>query len=442
VRKAMGKHDLRDVLVAVERTGRYHHAVKQAFSSAGFDTRVVHPFTSKQFRLAADPGVKTDDTDLAAIHRAAVNGFALGEAPRDESWAELQLLIRHRRDWVEKSSALCCQIKEHLHAALPGYARHFGSLWTHPAALKLAFQFGSAEGMSKAGLAGMIRALREQGIRFQRRSVHRALEWAHDAARGEIVGPWHCRIAAALNEDRVQKAQQIQALERLIAARLVRTRYILLLSIPGINVVSAGDFAGEAGPIEHYANSRCITGRAGLYPSRYQSDEVDHPNGPLVRCANRRLRFAILQIAGNLVRCNDHFGALAARWQEQGANARLIRVRVGQRFCRIAFHMVAGQRVFRHPCTQERHYLLDKLIGFHQAHQTPAEQLLSDLQAATDQIPSQARAAEAKPLAALLDAAQQKRRGPQMLGEILPMVLAKLMPRQLEYTESGQQDPT
>ncbi|MEZ6130214.1 MAG: transposase [Planctomycetaceae bacterium] len=44
---------------------------------------------------------------------------------------------------------------------------------------------------------------------------------------------------------------------------------------PGINVVSAAELAGEMGPIENYASSKSIAGRAGLFPSRYQSDEVD-----------------------------------------------------------------------------------------------------------------------------------------------------------------------
>src|SRR5271154_1781618 len=35
VRAAMAAHDLRDLLVAVERTGRYHHPVKNAFAKAG-----------------------------------------------------------------------------------------------------------------------------------------------------------------------------------------------------------------------------------------------------------------------------------------------------------------------------------------------------------------------------------------------------------------------
>ena len=53
------------------------------YAGAGFEARIVHPFASKQFRQPADPGNKTDDTDLAAIHCAAVNGFALVEAAAD-----------------------------------------------------------------------------------------------------------------------------------------------------------------------------------------------------------------------------------------------------------------------------------------------------------------------------------------------------------------------
>ncbi|MDQ5807997.1 MAG: transposase, partial [Actinomycetota bacterium] len=77
-------HGLRDLLVAVERTGRYHRPVQRAFAAAGFETRLVHPFATKQLRQPADPGNKTDDTDLAAIHRAAVNGFGLAERPLDD----------------------------------------------------------------------------------------------------------------------------------------------------------------------------------------------------------------------------------------------------------------------------------------------------------------------------------------------------------------------
>ena len=65
-RKRSKQHDIRDLLVAVERTGRYHHPPARAFAAGGFEVRTVHPFTTKQFRQPADPGNKTDDKDLGA----------------------------------------------------------------------------------------------------------------------------------------------------------------------------------------------------------------------------------------------------------------------------------------------------------------------------------------------------------------------------------------
>src|SRR5262245_33308159 len=77
LRAAFATHQLHDGLVAIERTGRYHRLVQRTFAAAGFETRILHPFVTKQYRQAVDPGNKTDDTDLYAIHRATVTGCAL-----------------------------------------------------------------------------------------------------------------------------------------------------------------------------------------------------------------------------------------------------------------------------------------------------------------------------------------------------------------------------
>ena len=92
LREAISGYSIRDQVVTVERTGNYHLPVKRAFSSAGFETRIVHPFATKQFRQPADPGNKTDENDLHAMHRATVSGFGLVEMELDEVSRELRLL--------------------------------------------------------------------------------------------------------------------------------------------------------------------------------------------------------------------------------------------------------------------------------------------------------------------------------------------------------------
>jgi transposase len=439
IRQAFIDHQLGDGVVAIERTGRYYRIVQRAFAAADFETRILHPFVTKQYRQPVDPGNKTDDADLAAIQRATVTGCALLEATRDQAWTSLQLLIRQRRDLVRKGAALNCQIREHLEACWPGFAACFNNLWDNPVAWHLLQQYLTAGQLDQAGLTGLGHSLHQAGIRFQQRILQRVLDWAAQAAPGDIAAEEHREIALAYYRDRQQKSQEIQALERRIAARLVQTPYVLLLSFPGINVVSAADFAGEAGPIEHYANAKAITGRAGLFPCRYQSDQVDHANGPLVRCCNRALRNVILSIADNLIGCNHHFNALMHQWRAAGKDARHTHVKVGLRFCRIAFQMVAGRQVFRHPAMQGRHYILDKLTAFHRDHGSDSRDMLRDLRAAIEQLPRQVHAAEARPLAEELQRIHDgRRRGPQMLGDILPVVLARLGVGVVQSNPSGE----
>jgi transposase len=109
------------------------------------------------------------------------------------------------------------------------------------------------------------------------------------------------------------------------------------------------------------------------------------------------------------------------------------------RFCRIAFQIVAGRQVFRHPAIPGRHYILDKLMAFHRAHDTDMAQVLRDLQAALGQVPSREHKAEAKPLREELDNIERgRRRGPQLLGNILPIVLARLGVGVVQSGESGE----
>ena len=242
-----------------------------------------------------------------------------------------------------------------------------------------------------------------------------------------------------LEGDRRRKTQEIQALERDLAGRLTRTPYVLLLSIPGLGVVSSAGFAGEMGPIGDYANRRAIAGR---YPSRYQGDKADIKGGPLVRRANRRPRAVILFISYNLILCNNHFKARAHARRAAGKDPRLTPVKVADRFCRIAYQLVAGGQVFRHPAMQQQSYVRDKLLAFHRDHATPVAQMMADVQAAIAQLPRPAYAAEAQPLVDELQRIQTaRRRGPQRLGDILPIVWARPGVPTLQSGSSGAVDP-
>lgn len=441
VREACERHGLRDHLVAVEMTGTYHRPVQREFRKAGSETRLVHPFATRHYRLPADADTKTDDKDLEAIFRATVNGFGLLEPPVNETYARLQLLARHRRDLVEKRSKLQCQIRALLERCLPGYAALFpgDDFWSRPVAMHVARRAGAAEAILAAGVSGLTQWLRQAKLRFQDRTVERIVAWSGNAADADPLAPELARVWHALDDDRRTKVEQIARVERELAEIIVQTPYLLLLSHPGINVVSAAELAGEMGPIELYASARAITGRAGLFPSRYQSDQVDRADGPLASHRNARLRAAWLRVADNLIKCNAHFHGKFEFWKQRGVDARDIRCRVANRATRTVFQMVSGRRLYHHRSRLDRQYVLDKLLTFHQEHGTPPQDILRNLHRAAEQIPQADRADEAAPLQARYRKSRRARRPEaQAIGTVLLAVLARYGITGLESSVEAQ----
>ncbi len=426
IRQAQQQHDIQDTIVVVERTGNYHLAPKRAFAKAGFETRVVHPFATKQYRMPADPGNKTDGTDLNAQHRAAVAGFGLCELELESPYRELQLRARHRRNLVEKAAAIACQIREHLHLAMPGFANLFDHLLDNKSAMAIARRCDSPATVIDLGQAGLSQHLRENQVRHQSRTIDKVLAWASQAAGDSIDGALHHAIWTDLDELYQHFHRRIAALERELANDLAQTPYIRLLAFPGINVVSAADLAGEMGPISQYANANAITGRSGLYPSRYQSDQTDRDRGPIIRQANRRLRCALMRIADNLVCHCAYYRGLADVDRSRGIDERAIRVKTAKKFSRLAFASVAGDEPLKHPAMQQPDSILEKLRHFHHEHQSPVEQILADLKTTVGQLPYKTRSREAEIVAEVLRQHTPRHKGGTEIGALLPAVLARL----------------
>jgi transposase len=438
IHDAQTRAGLLDLVIAIERTGEYHRPFQRAAQQAHFEVRIVHPLATHHFRKLADPGNKTDPTDLGGIHRATVNGFGLIERVLPPEYVPLQLLVRHRRDLVHKQTTLCCQIKETLHAIMPGYEKCFARLWDSTLALPIARATGSAEAVLRRGVPGLAELVEHGHWPRHQTTFHQIVQWAQAAPPGHPQIDILRGVLDDLDHDRLEKNRQIHDLERVIATHLAGTPVVRLLVIPGINVVSAADLAGEMGPVEHYANPNAITGRAGHFPARYQSDQVDRPDGALVRAANRRLRATLMQIADNLVTCNHYFRAKASTWTAAGKDPRWIRVKVAKIFTRIAYAILAGAGPFQHPCLQADSYVIRKLNAFHVAHETPVAAVLACLRAAIAQLPRTQYAHEARPWQQEYERRQASRRnGPQPLSEIILEVLARLGMGTVQSTDEG-----
>ena len=211
VRAALARHHINDVIVVIERTGRYHGPIQRAFQAAGFEVRIIDPYTTEQYRLPADPGNKTDDTDLSAIHRAAVNGFGLAEHDPDPIYVQLQLLARHRRKLVQKRVTLQQQMLEHLQSFMPGYSKCAADIFDSPAVLQVARDLGSAATILRPGVAGLSQRARQAGLKVHRSTLEKIVAWARSVPSAEGSAALHHRIFLELDADQLAKARGIRA---------------------------------------------------------------------------------------------------------------------------------------------------------------------------------------------------------------------------------------
>jgi len=143
------RHGLKDLVVAIEQTGRYHVPIRQVLAKH-WEVQMVHPFATKQLRQPADPGNKTDPTDLEAIVRAIIVGYGTAQEELPPRWADWRLVSREREAWVSQRAWARIRIEGRLEALLPGYPALWSGLWTSPVPLALARRYGSAPALLAA----------------------------------------------------------------------------------------------------------------------------------------------------------------------------------------------------------------------------------------------------------------------------------------------------
>ena len=138
----------------------------------------------------------------------------------------------------------------------------------------------AAERSSKPASTAWPNNYEKENIKTHKPTLEKIVAWARSSPSAEEPAFFHRRFFVDLDADRLAKLQVIRAIEGELAENLSQTPYILLLGIPGINVVSAAEFAGEMGPIKRYVQPAeplpggrfvpvAVSERRGRSPRRY-----------------------------------------------------------------------------------------------------------------------------------------------------------------------------
>ena len=190
---------------------------------------------------------------------------------------------------------------------MPGYANLFDRLFESPTALVIAARCDSPAKLIELGRNRLSRHLAKNKICHQLRTIDKVLAWA---GSGEIQsdGPMHHAIWTDLHELYQHFHRKIAALERELAGDLVQTPTFACWRFPA-STSFRPPISGRNGTDLAVCQCECHYRAQGFFPSRHQSDQTDHDNGPIIRQANRRLRCVLMRIADNLAcHCNYYRG--------------------------------------------------------------------------------------------------------------------------------------
>ena len=411
-KEVIKENGLLDLVVGVENTGSYHQLAKRIFSRH-WDIKMIHPFITKQLRQPASLGVKTDDIDLEAMTRAVINGYGTDDPEVPAIYESWRMFCRARKDFVKKRMAIKNRCHDFMDCLMPVYADLFDNFWEHRGGVFIARHYGSAAAILKHGMEGIRNELRPRKIVMYSSTINKIFEWCKQAPGAVGCVKTARRLLRDYTELMKKLSGKIEESEVEILAGLASTPNVILLGMPGINVVNASDYGSELGPISNYINPRRITGRAGLFPSRFQSDAVDHADGPIVGGHNTRLRDSLIDAARSLITNNDYFKG----WKEfqkkaHGWNNKQVKFAVASRFSRISFSMLAGNMVYKPANGGKRDSIIIKIIEFCKERNVSEDRVGKILLNAVENIPGADQLLEAQDLERWM---KGKRQGGKML---------------------------
>jgi transposase len=336
-----------NAIFAMESSGIYHLSVYQHLLDKGEQVKIFNAIEVKRLKNRIRK-TKTDKLDAIAIAEALLLDRSPSYHPsKDLDLVQIRELCRLRERLVKKIIQCKIQAKRDLDILSRGYSTQFKDIFcpSSIAVLKTAFRksrFLEIEPnvLAKKLTKYMPKVSSEKKICdiqsiFQRSKVP---EHMKDICILEI----HMLIQQYQNLD-----QQLKRVEKQIEKQVKKTK-TLLLTIPGIGLLTAGVILGELGDICRFKTLSQLTAYAGLDPSVYQSGRSNRI-GHISKRGSPMLRSALYDAALSASRVNPVCQQFYLRLKNKGKHHKICMVAIARKLLHIAYSVEKKQRPFYVP---------------------------------------------------------------------------------------------
>lgn len=193
----------------------------------------------------------------------------------------------------------------------------------------------------------ILQIIKEKKLRMRETTIQTLLMVAQQSIvkSREEVAPELLLLRMAI-EDLERLDENIRTLEKEIESVLLQTDGRLLLTVPGIGVVTAAEFYSELGDVSHYEHAGQLIKKAGTNPIIIQSGGTEGFYGKISKQGNKNLRFIVYTVGKLLAQHNADLRPYYLGLKERGKHARKAFIALGNKFIRIAFSMLKQKKPY------------------------------------------------------------------------------------------------
>lgn len=311
--KGVGKqNDLSRVILGLEPTGHYWKPLAHYLTEHGIKVVLINPYhTKKAKELDDNSPTKNDKKDALTIARLLRDGrFSQLCLPQDV-FAELRVLSNTRGSLMKRQNA----IKNTIKAVLDEYFPELVTVFKYPLKGKACRQIlKSCPFPSLILQLGTDKVLTQMKKAVKKTIGQKRVEQLFQAAKesiGVTYGIQSARLKLTLLIQELELLEkQLDQLETAMEQSLTKTGFKeIILSIPGVGIITAASFLGNTGDPLRFTHPRQISKLAGY--NLIEDSSGEHQSKTTISKRGRKhLRNVLYQMARTTVAVNSEMKAL------------------------------------------------------------------------------------------------------------------------------------
>ena len=303
---------LDNIIVGMEPTGHYWKPLANYLLKNKVNVVMVNPYHTKRAKELDDNSqTKSDKKDALTIARLVRDGRYYEVYMPQDIFAELRVLSNSRISLMKRSNAL----KNTITAVMDEYFPEIVTVFKYPLKGKAAMQilkscpFPSL--ILELGIDGVLVEIKKAVKKTVGRKKASQLVQTAKSSIGVGYGLVSVKLKLGLMIEELELlTKQLKQLEKAMEKALADTGYDkLILSIPGIGVVTAASFLGEIGDPMRFDHPRQICKMAG-YNLIENSSGKNKSRTVISKRGRKNLRSILYQMAMTMVAVNHEMKEL------------------------------------------------------------------------------------------------------------------------------------